>query len=245
MIADSSPIDSFKGSLRAVGVKLGAFREFFGWSAQGLAVQRNAVGRMHETVKDGVRNGRIGDHLVPVIDGELTGHDRRGAAVAIVDDFEQVATLLRGQRRQPPIVEDQKLNTGEALEQAYIASIAARQRQGIEQAWYAMIEHRSIVTACLVAERAGQPTLAGAGFAGDQEVLSAGDPVTGREFGEQRLVETTRRLGVEILDGGVLPETRILEPGDELFVGSGEPMLVATALPPGPPSIPDPDRQRT
>jgi len=140
--------------------------------------------------------------------------------VAIVDDFEQVATLLRGQRRQPPIVEDQKLNTGEALEQAYIASIAARQRQGIEQAWYAMIEHRSIVTACLVAERAGQPTLAGAGFAGDQEVLSAGAPVTGRELGEQRLVETTRRLGVEILDGGVLPETGKLEPGDEPFAGA-------------------------
>jgi hypothetical protein len=32
--------------------------------------------------------------LVPVIDGELTGHNRRAAAVAIVDDFEQVAALL-------------------------------------------------------------------------------------------------------------------------------------------------------
>jgi hypothetical protein len=37
---------------------------------------------------------------------------------AIVDDFEQVAALLRGQWRQPPVIEDQKLDTGEALEEA-------------------------------------------------------------------------------------------------------------------------------
>jgi hypothetical protein len=32
-----------------------------------------------------------------VIDGELTGDDGGAAAVAIIDDFEQVAALLRGQ----------------------------------------------------------------------------------------------------------------------------------------------------
>ena len=41
------------------------------------------------------------------------------------------------------------------------------------------------------------------------------DPVAGRELGEQRLVETARRLRVEILDGGVLPEVGKLEPRDE------------------------------
>ena len=122
--------------------------------------------------------------------------------MAIVDDFEQVATLLRGQRGEPPVVEDQKLDTGEALEEAYIPSVAARQCKCVEQAWYAIIEHRSIITACLVSERAGEPALARAGFPGDQEVVSPADPVAGRELGEQRLVETARRLRVEILDGG-------------------------------------------
>jgi DNA-binding NarL/FixJ family response regulator len=68
--------------------------------------------------------------------------------MAIVDDFEQVAALLRGQWRQPPVIEDQKLDTGEALEEAYIPSVAARQCKCVEQAWYAIIEHRSIITAC-------------------------------------------------------------------------------------------------
>src|SRR5262245_28245993 len=105
-----------------------------------------------------------------MVDGELAGHDCRAAAVAIVDGFEQVATLLRGQRCEPPIVEDQKLDTREALEEAHIPSIAACQRKCVEQAWYTMVEHRSIVAACFVSERASEPTLAGAGFAGDQKV---------------------------------------------------------------------------
>src|ERR1700693_6562 len=188
---------------------------FFRWFAQGLAVEGKAVRGVHEAVEDGIGDCRIDDHLVPVIDGELTGHNRRAAGMAIVDAFEQVAALLRGQWGQPPVIEDQKLDTGEALEEAYIPSVAARQCKCVEQAWYAIIEHRSIITGCLVAERAGEPALARAGFPGHQEVVSPADPVAGRELGEQRLVETACRPRVEILDGGILPEVGKLEPGDE------------------------------
>src|SRR5712671_1667240 len=215
MIADSAPVDGFNGSLGGVGVKLATFGGFFRWFTQGLAVEGKSVRGVHEAVEDGIGDGRVDNHLVPVIDGELAGHDGGTAAVAVIDDFEQIAALLRGQRRQPPVVEDQKLDTGEALEEACIPSIAACQRKRVEQAWYAIIEHRTIVTARLVSERAGEPALAGAGFPGNQEVVSPPDPVAGRELGEQRLVETARCLGVEILDGGVLPEVGKLEPRDE------------------------------
>src|ERR1700734_3438903 len=189
--------------------------DVFRWFAQGLAVEGKAVRGVDEAVEDRIGDCRIDDHLMPVVDGELAGYDRGTAAVAIVDDFEQVAALLRGQRSQSPVVEDQKLDTGEALEEAYVPAIAACQCKCVEQAWHAIIEHRSIVTARLVSERAGEPALAGAGFPGDQEVVSPPDPVAGCELGEQRLVETAGRLGVEILDGGGLPEVGKLEPGDE------------------------------
>jgi hypothetical protein len=39
----------------------------------------------------------------------------------------------------------------------------------------------------------------------------------GCELGKQRLVETTRRLGIEVLDGCVLPEVGKFEPRDEPF----------------------------
>src|SRR3974377_589757 len=56
-----------------------------------------------------------------------------------------------------------------------------------------------MVRVCLVPERAGEPALARAGFAGDQEVLSPPDPVAGSELGKQRLVETARCLRVEFV----------------------------------------------
>ena len=60
-------------SWRRLGVKCGALGGGF---AQGLAVEREAVRSVHEAVEDGVSDCRIDDQLVPVIDGELTGHDR-------------------------------------------------------------------------------------------------------------------------------------------------------------------------
>src|SRR5215510_357293 len=92
---------------------------------------------------DLVGDGRIGDQLVPVLDGDLAGHDCRAAAVAIVDDFQQVAALLRGQWCQSPIVKDQELHAREALEQAWIATIAACQRERVEQAGNSVVEDRA------------------------------------------------------------------------------------------------------
>jgi len=69
VIADSSSIDSFKGSLGGVGVKLSTLGEFLRWFAQGLAVESKAVGGVHEAVEDGIGDCGIDDHLVPVIDG--------------------------------------------------------------------------------------------------------------------------------------------------------------------------------
>jgi hypothetical protein len=70
------PIDGFKGSLGGVCVKIATLARFFRWLAQGLAVEREAVRSVYEAVEDGIGDGRIDDHLVPVVDGELTGHDR-------------------------------------------------------------------------------------------------------------------------------------------------------------------------
>ena len=66
-----------------------------------------------------------------------------------------------------------------------------------------------------MAERTGEPAFARAGLARDEKILMPRNPVAGRELGEQRLVEPARRLRVEILDDGVLPEVSELQPCDE------------------------------
>ena len=44
-----------------------------------------------EAIEDGIRNGRIADQFVPVIDGELACHDGRGASVPVVENFRKIA----------------------------------------------------------------------------------------------------------------------------------------------------------
>jgi len=70
--------------------------------------------------------------------------------VPIVDDLQQIATLLLRQRGEPPVVEDQKLDACEGLEHPGMTSIAACERQGIEQPRHSLIEDGAIVSAGLV-----------------------------------------------------------------------------------------------
>src|SRR5262245_859368 len=90
---------SFLGSLGCFdGEFCGRDRARFGGfgGAQRGAVESQAVGGMHEAIEERVGDGRIWDQLMPMLDGDLAGDDRGASAVTVVDDVEQVATLLRG-----------------------------------------------------------------------------------------------------------------------------------------------------
>jgi hypothetical protein len=47
-------------------------------------------------------SARVGNDLVPMLDRHLTGDDGRSALVAIVDDFEEITTLVTGERGEAP-----------------------------------------------------------------------------------------------------------------------------------------------
>ena len=122
---------------------------------------------MNEAVQDGVAQGGVTDDVVPMFDGDLAGDDGRGATVAIIKDLQQVAPFGRIENRQAPVIEYQELNAAEGFEQAAIAAVAASQGERLEQARDAVILDRTIVAAGLVAEGAGNPTLAQAGQSRD------------------------------------------------------------------------------
>ncbi len=69
------------------------------------------MGVVDEAIEDGVGDGGIGDDLVPVLDWHLAGDDGRSALVGIVDDFEEIATLLAGERGEAPVVEDEEIDS--------------------------------------------------------------------------------------------------------------------------------------
>jgi hypothetical protein len=65
---------------------------------------------VHEAVEDRVGISRIADHLMPRRDRQLAGDDRRAAAIAFLQDFEEVMVRLGIEWFEPPVVEDQELD---------------------------------------------------------------------------------------------------------------------------------------
>src|SRR6202047_176401 len=85
------------GVLLAVGfwreVTFGSILSGWHWSgpAQAVPGEIDAMGVVHEAVEDGVGIGRVADHLVPFVDGDLAGEEGRAAAVAFFEDFIEIA----------------------------------------------------------------------------------------------------------------------------------------------------------
>ena len=67
---------------------------------------RDAVRVTYEPTEDGIAKRGVTDRIVPVIDRDLTGEQRRAAAGAILDDLEQIAPLPIAERREHLVVEE-------------------------------------------------------------------------------------------------------------------------------------------
>jgi hypothetical protein len=127
------------------------------------------MGVVDDAIEDGVGVGRIADDLVPFIDGDLAGEDSRTATVALFEDFLEVAAGAGVEGVETPIVEDEELGAVEAAHDAGIAAVTACQGEIGEQLGDALVEHRAVVAAGLLAEGAGKPAFADAGRA--REIL--------------------------------------------------------------------------
>ena len=60
--------------------------------SQGL----EAVGGVDQPVENGVGEGRLVDHRMPSLDGQLAGDESGAGAAAVLDDLHQVAALAGG-----------------------------------------------------------------------------------------------------------------------------------------------------
>src|SRR3954453_22673158 len=116
--------------LSSSGMRFGSSLDRLWWqlSAQAVAAQMDAMCVVDEAVEDGIGQGWVaGDQVVPAVDGELAGDQRGAAAVAVLDQFQQVAPLLWPERLEPPVVEDEQLHCAERAHQPGMPAIAASQ----------------------------------------------------------------------------------------------------------------------
>ena len=155
---------------------------------------------MNDAVENGVGQGGNADQVVPAVHGNLAGDDDRALVVAILNDFEQVARLVGVERLRPPVVEDEQLDPGERAQEPSVTGRAMRDGEIGEEAGNAGVEDGDVLPAGLVSEGAGEPTLAEAGGAGDEDIAALADPAAGGELEEQRTVQATRILIVDVFD---------------------------------------------
>src|SRR5947209_10132711 len=158
---------------------------------------------------------------MPAIDRDLAGDQQRPPVVTVVDDLEQITTLIGIERFRPPIVDDQQAGAFERGHQPRQPAFAARLGKIGEQARGALVEHRKALAAGLVAESASQPRFADTGRANEAKMMMLADPFTARELEEESTVEAAVGAEIDVLDDG-----RLAQPG--LAQTAGEPLVLAT-----------------
>ncbi len=127
------------------------------WSSgftQALAGKFDPVSVVDEPVEDGIGECWIADHVVPAIDRHLAGDEYRRVIEAILDDFEQVAGLLRSEGFRPPIVKDEQFDPAEAFEQLSISPVTTRQGESTKEAWNTLVEDGEVAGGELEEQRA-------------------------------------------------------------------------------------------
>jgi hypothetical protein len=77
--------------IRSVGRLIVKRLTLDGGFAEALALEREPVSVVHQSIENGVGESRITDDLVPMVDRKLAGHHGRSAAVPILHDLQEAA----------------------------------------------------------------------------------------------------------------------------------------------------------
>lgn len=109
--------------------------------SHGIALQRKAVGMVHQPIENGIGQCGIIDETVPVLDRILTGDDCRAAPIAVFEDLEQIATLFLADRSESEVVQDDQIRARQTRQELAVTAVPARHGQIIHESWQAQIAH--------------------------------------------------------------------------------------------------------
>jgi hypothetical protein len=157
---------------------------------------------VNQTIEDGISNRRVGKANVPLGNGHLSSHQCRRATIAIVQNLEQVLRLESGQGITEPVVEDQKLDTGESIQELGVGTVGVRELGLVQEAGGTVIADIEVVAAGGVGQSTGQESLAHARWPEDEDVEVLLDPLALGQVENEATVQTPRGREVEIFHGG-------------------------------------------
>ena len=127
--------------------------------AHRFALHLDALSVVDQPVENAIGQGLITDLLVPLGHREFAGQDHRSPLVAVLADFQEVPALGIGQRRHRPVVDHQRIQTGQPGEQRAQTAVGAGQRQVAKQLGGPRIEGRKPIPAGFLGQGAGQEAL--------------------------------------------------------------------------------------
>ena len=76
--------------------------------AQAFSFELDPMCTVNDTIEDRVAEGGIADNLVPASDWDLAGDQQGAAAVAVIDDLQQISALLGVEWLRSPVVDDEQ-----------------------------------------------------------------------------------------------------------------------------------------
>jgi len=139
---------------------------------------------------------------VPRLHRQLARDQGRARADAVVEQFEQVVAFARTHRRNCKVVNDHEVQLGQLRQTPHEAAVAVRDLQLVEQPGRAHVQHREAAARGLVCQSTGQPRLAAAGGAGDQQIARMAQPIAAGQRGDKRAVQGPTCTPVDVLDAG-------------------------------------------
>jgi hypothetical protein len=94
-----------------------------------------------QPVEDGVRQSGVGDAAVPFGHRDLSDDDSGAAAVAVIQDFQQVSGLGAREGVSEPVIADEQRGAGQRPQQLGIGAVGMGQFERLKQARGALVAH--------------------------------------------------------------------------------------------------------
>jgi len=100
--------------------------------AHRISHEFEAVGVVDQTVENRICESGVWDSRMPIAHRNLCGDQGGGAAIAVVQDFEQVLGLRTRKGIPEPVIEDQEVDAGEGAKHLGIRAIGLSEFEGLE-----------------------------------------------------------------------------------------------------------------
>ena len=90
---------------------------------------------------------------MPVLNGQLSCDQCGSQAVSVFEDFQKVIALIFDQLGQPPVIDDQKIGSGEALKQLFVTAVAFSDGQLLQQSGKTPVQGTEALSAGFLSQR--------------------------------------------------------------------------------------------